>query len=122
MFPCEAARQALTALVKNALDASQAGQTVSLSAEAAAGRLRFTVQDSGHGMSPDALNRVGEPFYTTKAPGRGMGLGAFLARLLAQRLDGSLTFDSEAGAGTRAILEFPLIEDHGAREAAGAGG
>jgi len=121
VFPCEAARQALTALVKNALDASQAGQTVSLSAEAAAGRLRFTVQDSGHGMSPDALNRVGEPFYTTKAPGRGMGLGAFLARLLAQRLDGSLTFDSEAGAGTRAVLEFPLIEDHGAREAAGAG-
>ncbi|MGA3096016.1 MAG: ATP-binding protein [Bryobacteraceae bacterium] len=121
-FPRQAARQALTALVKNALDASEAGQTVSVSAEAAGGKLRFTVRDSGHGMSPDALNRVGEPFYTTKAPGQGMGLGAFLARLLAQRLDGSLSFDSEVGAGTRAVLEFPLIEDHGARGATGAGG
>ncbi len=120
-FPCEAARQALTALVKNALDASEAGQRVSLSAEAAAGKLRFTVRDAGHGMSPEVLNRVGEPFYTTKAPGQGMGLGAFLARLLAQRLEGSLTFDSEPGAGTRAVLEFPLTEDRDNREATGAG-
>jgi two-component system sensor histidine kinase RegB len=122
VLPREAARQALTALVKNALDASAAGQGVLLSAEAAGGKLRFTVQDSGCGMSPDALNRVGEPFYTTKAPGQGMGLGTFLARLFAQRLDGSLTFDSEAGAGTRAILELPLLEDYGARETTGVGG
>jgi two-component system sensor histidine kinase RegB len=121
VLPREAARQALTALAKNALDASAAGQTVLLRAEAAGGKLRFTVQDSGCGMGTDALSRVGEPFYTTKAPGHGMGLGAFLARVFAQRLDGSLTFDSEAGAGTRAILELPLLEEYGTREATGAG-
>jgi two-component system sensor histidine kinase RegB len=121
VLPREAARQALTALVKNALDASATGQTVLLTAEADGGKLRFTVQDSGCGMGADALGRVGEPFYTTKAPGHGMGLGAFLARVFAQRLEGSLTFDSEAGAGTRVILELPLLEEYGTREAAGAG-
>jgi len=121
LLPREAARQALTALVENALAASQPGQAVRLEAQAAGGRLFLTVRDSGCGMSPDALNRVGEPFYTTKAPGQGMGLGTFLARVFAQRLDGSLTFDSEAGAGTCAILELPLIEPYGTREAAGAG-
>ena len=122
VLPREAARQALTALVKNSLDASEAGQTVSLSAEAGGGKLRFTVTDLGRGMSPDALNRVGEPFYTTKPPGQGMGLGTCLARLFAQRLDGSLTFDSEAGVGTCAILEFPPGEDYGASETTGSGG
>jgi len=121
LLPREAARQVLTALLENALAASLSGQTVLLGAETAGGKLRFTVQDSGCGMSPDALKCVGEPFYTTKAPGQGMGLGTFLARLFAQRLDGSLTFDSESGAGTRAMLEIPLVEDYEEREATGAG-
>jgi len=66
-------------------------------------------------MSRDELARVGEPFYTTKPPGKGMGLGLYLVRLLAERLGGRLEFDSELGAGTTAILEFPeatLVEEH----------
>jgi len=66
------------------------------------------VVDSGSGMSPDTLNRLGEPFFTTKAPGKGMGLGIFLARVFAERLGGNLAFESEIGRGTRATLELPL--------------
>jgi len=120
-LPAEAARCALTALARNALDASSPGQPVFLAVESSAGRLRFTVRDSGCGMTRDALNRVAEPFFTTKEPGRGMGLGTFLVRVFAQRLKGSLTFESEPGAGTRAVLELPLVTDHGKRETAGAG-
>jgi two-component system sensor histidine kinase RegB len=58
-------------------------------------------------MSPETLNRIAEPFFTTKAPGRGMGLGTFLARSFAERLGGSLVFESEVGKGTRALLELP---------------
>jgi two-component system sensor histidine kinase RegB len=59
-------------------------------------------------MAPETLRRVGEPFFTSKEPGHGMGLGVFLTRTLAERLGGSLTFESTQGAGTRAIFELPL--------------
>ena len=52
------------------------------------------------------MRRVGEPFYTTKDPGKGMGLGVFLTRTLADRLGGHLTFESP-GKGTVATLEIP---------------
>jgi two-component system sensor histidine kinase RegB len=110
-LPVEAARQALNALVKNALDASAGGQPVSLSAERIGGAVTFTVTDSGCGMSPATLNRIAEPFFTTKAPGSGMGLGTFLARVFAERLGGTLTFESETGKGTRAVLELPLTSN-----------
>jgi two-component system sensor histidine kinase RegB len=103
--------QALTALVQNALDASADGQPVSLGAERAESRVRFIVEDSGRGMSLDVLNRLGEPFFTTKAPGDGMGLGVFLVRAYAERLGGNLVYESVAGTGTKAILELPMTHE-----------
>jgi len=58
-------------------------------------------------MNPDVLARVGEPFFTTKAAGRGMGLGIFLARTVAERLGGGVTLESSPGAGTTAVLFVP---------------
>jgi two-component system sensor histidine kinase RegB len=107
-LPPDATRQALTALVRNALDASDGSHPVLLTAECAAGKLRFTVEDSGCGMRPETLARVAEPFFTTKPPGRGMGLGTFLVRAYAEALNGSLEFESEAGMGTKVTLELPL--------------
>jgi two-component system sensor histidine kinase RegB len=108
VLPPDATRQALTALVRNALDASDGSQPVLLTAECAGGKLRFTVQDSGCGMRRETLDRVAEPFFTTKPPGRGMGLGTFLVRAYAEALNGSLEFESEAGVGTKVTLELPL--------------
>jgi len=108
---CAAATiHALTALVKNALEASVDDQSVALEAECTAATVRFTVRDSGQGMSPDTLNRLGEPFFTTKAPGSGMGLGIFLVRAYAERLDGRLVFESATGTGTTVVLEVPVIQ------------
>lgn len=59
-------------------------------------------------MSPEVLARAGEPFFTTKPPGRGLGLGLFLGKNLAERLGGSLTLHSEPNAGTTACLSLPL--------------
>jgi two-component system, sensor histidine kinase RegB len=107
-LPAEALRQALTALIKNALDSSRDGQPISVTAEIVEQQVRFTVVDSGSGMSPETLNRLGEPFFTTKTPGAGMGLGIFLARVFTERSGGNLAFESEIGYGTKAILELPL--------------
>ena len=90
------------------MESSPPGESVTLAARSDSGRISFTIQDSGCGMSPETLNRITEPFFTTKSPGGGLGLGTFLVRLFAERLNGNLIFESELGKGTRAILELPL--------------
>ena len=108
VIPVRAAVESLSALVKNALDASADGGIVRLRAvQSGPERIRFVIHDDGAGMTAEVLERVAEPFFTTKAPGKGMGLGAFLAHLFAQTLGGQLSFESEPGRGCTAILELP---------------
>ena len=106
-IPRHAVIQALAALVKNGLEASPDQAMVELSAAGMNGGIRFVIQDRGCGMSEETLRRVGEPFFTSKEPGKGMGLGVFLTRTLAERLGGTLTFESARESGTRAILQLP---------------
>lgn len=107
-IPLHAVEQALIALVKNALEAGPEAAAVSLCAERTSNAVRFVVADRGYGMSPETLRHVCEPFFTTKDPGRGMGLGTFLVRTLAERLGGSLRFESVLGSGTTAYFELPV--------------
>ncbi len=107
--PRHAVEQALVALVKNAVEASEAGSPVRLMARREESVVRFEVRDRGEGMSMDTLRHAGEPFFTTKEPGKGMGLGIFLVRTLADRLGGRLTYESSLGAGTAAVLEIPVV-------------
>jgi two-component system sensor histidine kinase RegB len=111
VVPRRAFAQALRGLVDNARDASPAGVRVSLRvAGDAAGRIVFEIGDRGAGIPPEVLARVGEPFFTTKPTGKGMGLGIFLARAVIERLGGQFTIRSAPGAGTTATLALPLGE------------
>lgn len=101
--PKEALLQALCNLVKNALDASQ-GTPVDVRLQREAERFVVTVRDRGTGIDEAALSRLGEPFFTTKEPGQGMGLGLFLARALVDAMGGNLEIDSERGKGTLVSL------------------
>ncbi len=74
----------------------------------AARSLRLVIIDRGAGMSADVLARVGEPFYTTKAPGRGMGLGMYLARAVVEGIGGTLIIESTPGRGTRLTVVIPV--------------
>jgi two-component system sensor histidine kinase RegB len=103
--------QALTCLLRNALDASPKDARVSLHVLLAEDRLRFDVKDEGTGITTDVLSRLGEPFFTTKPPGRGTGLGVFLARAFAERWQGHLAIDSTLGRGTRATLEIRMVRE-----------
>jgi two-component system sensor histidine kinase RegB len=76
----------------------------------------FAIEDKGTGIANTDMDRLGEPFFTTKPTGSGMGLGVFLARAVAERLGGGLTFESEVGRGTVARLSVPL--SHATRAAA----
>ena len=65
------------------------------------------VADRGAGIPPALLPRVGEPFFTTKQPGRGLGLGVFLVRAFVESRGGELDIESTPGQGTRARMRIP---------------
>jgi two-component system sensor histidine kinase RegB len=97
----------LVNLVRNGIDASPAGREVVLAIDGRTDRVVFAVTDTGSGMPPEVKDRALEPFFTTKAPGKGLGLGLFLVKSFADRLDGRLEIDSEIGRGTTVTLELP---------------
>jgi CheY-like chemotaxis protein len=69
--------------------------------------VRLVVSDTGTGMDQSVLGRVTEPFFTTKEPGKGTGLGLAMAKGFAEQSGGSLSIDSVLGKGTRIILWLP---------------
>ena len=112
---------ALVNLAVNARDAMPHGGTLALSAKAEmAGSLadqppdlvpglyvRLTLADTGIGMDEATLDRASEPFFTTKGPGQGTGLGLSMARGFAQQSGGGLCIHSRVGAGTTVMLWLP---------------
>jgi two-component system sensor histidine kinase RegB len=113
-LPRHAFGQALRGLVDNARQASPPGAPVKVrvatqgSARDGARRLVFEIADRGAGIPPELVARVGEPFFTTKPAGQGMGLGVFLARAIVERLGGGLSIRSAPGTGTTATLWLPV--------------
>jgi len=107
--PLRPVAQSLRALVKNALDATPADAGVLVRWRVSGPSLEVTIEDQGPGMPPDVLARAGEPFFTTKPPGRGMGLGLFVTRTVIERLGGTLVLESTPGQGTRARVALPLV-------------
>jgi two-component system sensor histidine kinase RegB len=105
--PAAALTQALRGVLKNAQEASPREAPVWISACGREGRLEIAVEDRGHGMAPEVLVRAGEPFFSTKPPGQGMGLGLFLTRSVVERLGGALELGPRPEGGTRVTLRVP---------------
>lgn len=106
--PKEHTLQSLVALVRNAIDASTSGD-VAVSIAERDREVVISVEDRGEGMDSAVLAQAGDPFFTTKSPGRGLGLGLFLVRAFAESLGGRLELDSRPGEGTRARVVLPAI-------------
>jgi two-component system sensor histidine kinase RegB len=115
-LPPRAVSQALRSLVTNAQDASPANTAVVVTAHVDADQLDIIIRDRGAGISRDVMARIGEPFFTTKAPGRGMGLGLFLARAVIEGVGGSLQIVSKNDGGTEVRVRLPI--DVGVRSSA----
>ena len=112
-LPPRAVSQALRSLVTNAQDASPPHAAVVVTARIDSGTLAVSILDRGAGIPADVMDRIGEPFFTTKPPGRGMGLGLFLARAVIEGVGGSLEIDQATGGGTEVRVRLPC--DVGAR-------
>ena len=104
---------ALLNLIENALQAGTPQVRLKVHVYARDNTLRLCVSDSASGIEPRVLERLGEPFFTTKATGTGLGLAVVKAVVRAHQ--GELQFHSRLGRGTCALLSLPLIP--GAAEA-----
>ena len=101
-------RQIVVNLLSNALDAVDLNGRVDVEARPVTDDdILITVSDTGHGIPPDDLRRIFEPFYTTKGRGKGTGLGLAICRQLTAALGGTISVESEAGKGSTFFVRIP---------------
>jgi signal transduction histidine kinase len=98
-------------LILNACEAQPDGGEVNVRVGAAEGRASLTVEDRGPGLAPGDVERVFEPFFSTKGS---TGLGLFLCHTIATDHGGSLRAGNREGGGARFVLELPLAAREGA--------
>jgi signal transduction histidine kinase len=108
--------QVMLELIGNALDAMPTGGQLTLAAresigpESSAG-LTLEVRDTGRGISAEALPLVGQPFFTTRAEGTGLGLAT--ARRFVEQHGGHLELASRPGEGTTIRIWLPSATERG---------
>jgi signal transduction histidine kinase len=99
-------RQALLNLVLNAVHASPRGATVHVAVTRVCEGARITVRDDGTGMSPEVLDRIRKPYFTTKEGGTGLGVA--VARGLVEQHGGRIEYKSVPGTGTTVNILLPM--------------
>jgi two-component system sporulation sensor kinase B len=107
-------KAALLNLVGNAIEATAPGGRVVITTVATGGEVAIEIADTGRGLAPDDLARLGTPFFTRR-PG-GTGLGVLLARATITQHGGSLTYRSAPGMGTTARIVLLKHQGLGRRE------
>jgi len=104
----EAIVQICVNLIINALQAMNGQGTLTLGARSTDQVVSISIGDTGPGIPPEKRDKIFEPFYTTKPPGQGTGLGLHSVRALVQEYGGKILIQSTVGQGTTFHLEFPL--------------
>ena len=93
-------------IVRNAAQAITGRGSISITAHEQGNRIAVDIEDTGSGIPPDKINQIFNPFYTTKAPGKGTGLGLFIVKQIVERNRGTIAVKSELGKGTKFTLSF----------------
>lgn len=113
--------QILANLVANAVDAMPpSGGVVSISVAATETTVNLTVGDTGSGIDSEHLDRVFEPYFSTKAEGAGSGLGLYAVHELVADVDGEVSVESTLGEGTLVRICLPIVRESDVKAAGGA--
>lgn len=102
-------QQVFLNLFINARDAMQSGGTLTIRTWSEGGFVHVEVADTGSGIPPEHLQRIYDPFFTTKGAKKGTGLGLSISYGIIQEHNGVIEVDSVLGRGTRFRLEFPSL-------------
>jgi two-component system, sensor histidine kinase RegB len=109
-MPFRTLKRIVRGLIKNAIEASGEDSPVWVTCRKDDRYLYIEVRDEGQGMDEKTMKKAIEPFFTTKEPGKGLGLGLFLAESAAERLGGFFRLSSAPGKGTTAVISFSLSQ------------
>jgi two-component system NtrC family sensor kinase len=101
-------RQVFLNLINNAGDAISGSGTITISTSRDKDHIRIAVTDSGKGMNYDQIQKIFDPFYTTKQTGKGTGLGLSVSLSIVKSMGGSIDVQSMPGAGSTFIVLLPI--------------
>jgi signal transduction histidine kinase len=102
-------QEALLNLIINSIQAiGDADGAITITTSREAGHKVLTISDNGPGMSPDTLQRIFDPFFSTKEVGQGTGLGLYIVYGIIEEHQGTIRVDSAPGKGTSFIIRLPL--------------
>lgn len=110
--------QVLINLLLNAADAAGGTGTIRI-AVSTNGEVRIAIQDSGAGLAPADMERLFTPFFTTKSPQKGVGLGLFISDSIVRKHHGRIEVQSTLGRGATFTIHLPRPAPLGKRETAG---
>ena len=96
-------------LFQNALDAFEEKGVIDITCSVMHEHLVVVFEDNGCGIANANIPRITDPFFTTKSPGKGLGLGLSIALNIINNHNGSLHFDSKVDKGTRVTVKLPLL-------------
>jgi signal transduction histidine kinase len=105
----EKLRQAFLNIVINALQATPSGGSVTITLDRVGPEFVISFRDNGSGIAPDNLQRIFEPFYTTKTDGTGLGLA--VTRKIIEGHGGKLDIESGVGLGTTVSIRLPMLAE-----------
>ena len=97
-------------LIRNAAQAIHEKGKIAVKAYKNPGKAYIEIEDTGHGIPEDKVDQIFNPFYTTKEPGKGTGLGLFIVKQVVERNGGRISVKSKEGVGTTFTLEFGVSE------------
>jgi two-component system NtrC family sensor kinase len=100
-------RQVLVNLLTNAVHAIGSEGSITISLKNFEDQIVITVKDSGVGIPGENMEKIFEPFFSTKPPGEGTGLGLFVTRGIIEKLGGSVEVESKVGDGSLFIIRLP---------------
>lgn len=102
-------KQALINMMKNSIESFQEDGILEVEAYEENAEVVIRITDNGLGMDEEQLAKLGEPYFSTKT--KGTGLGLMVTYRIIEVMQGSLKFRSEKGKGTEAIIRFPLLRE-----------
>ncbi len=103
----EKIRQVLINLTTNAIQATDNQGQVSIHVKNITDGILLVVSDTGQGIPRENREKIFEPFFSTKSPGQGTGLGLYVTKEIIEKMDGTIEIDSRLGHGTRFAVRIP---------------
>lgn len=100
--------QVILNILSNAVQAIDKKGTIKIRTFVKGKQFRLQVKDSGCGISEENLDKILDPFFTTKEPGKGTGLGLSITHNILQEHNGSIEFNSKQNKGTTVLITLPL--------------